>query len=110
MQTHGISTLTFSVPLITGYVVQSYTLNSNSANIIEILDESGNRKAVKYDDLTSEISVDAYLAGATLPVPGAVFTYDGVKYETLSIEKKGENKNAIKVGIKGKKSEYITLV
>jgi hypothetical protein len=107
--THGLSTLTFAVPNITGYVVQSYTLNSNSANVIEVFNESGNRVCVRYDDVTNEISVDAVLAGATLPTPGATFTYDGIKYECLSVEKKGENKNSVKVALKGKKSEYITL-
>lgn len=105
---YGLQTLTFGNPALTGYVVQSYTTTSNSANVIEIADETGNRKCVRYDDDTTEITIDAYFAGATLPTPGSTFTYDSVTYECTSIEKKGENKNATKVTLKGKKSEFVS--
>ena len=108
-QTHGLSTLTFGVPVLTGYVVQSYTNANHCANVVEILDESGNRVVSRYDDSTHEITLEAILAGATLPTVGGTFTYDSVTYECLSVEKKGENKGAVKVSIKGKVSENITL-
>jgi len=105
---HGLTTLTFGVPTFTGYVVQSYTKANHCANVVEVLNEDGNRVAAYYDDVTTEITLDAVFAGATLPTVGATFTYDSVTYECLSVEKKGENKGAVKASIKGKKSASIT--
>lgn len=108
--TYGLNTIEFSgVPAMTGYVVQTYTLGSTPANIIEVFDEDGNRKAVSYDDITNEISLDCVFAGATLPVAGATFTYNSDDYECLSVEVKGENKGAKKISIKGKNSAGISL-
>lgn len=107
--THGLQTLTYGVPLLTGYVVQTYSTSSTAANVIEVFDEVGNRKAARYDDVTSELTLECILAGATLPAPGAVFTYNAIKYECLSVDVKAENKGAKKVTIKGKTSEGITL-
>lgn len=107
--TYGLQTLTFGVPALSAYVVQTYDLGSTSANIIEVFDETGNRKVARYDDITDTLGFDAYIAGATLPVAGSVFTYNSEKWEVLSIDKKGVNKDATKVSIKGKKSANITL-
>lgn len=107
--TFGISTLTFGNPTLTGYVIQSYTKSETSANIIEVLDETGNRVCARYDDDTTEITIEAVFAGATLPSAGASFAYDGVTYECLSVETKGENKSAKKVTLKGKKSAGISV-
>jgi len=106
--TYGLQTLTYGVPTLTGYVIQTYNKNSTNGNVIEVFDETGNRKAVRYDDDTTEISIDAIFAGATLPTVGATFTYDGATYECTGLEEKGENKGAKKITLKGKKSEGIT--
>lgn len=106
---HGLQTLTYGVPAYTGYVVQAYNTSSTSANVIEIFDETGNRVVARYDDDTTEITLDCILAGATLPTAGASFAYDGVTYECTGVEKKGENKGAVKVTLKGKKSAEITV-
>ena len=108
-QTHGLTTLTFGVPALTGYVIQSYTNANHCANVVEVLNETGNRVCSRYDDSTHEITVEAILAGATLPTVGGTFTYDAVTYECLSVEKKAENKGAVKVSIKGKVSENLSL-
>jgi hypothetical protein len=105
---YGLQTLTFGVPTVTGYVVQSLTKTNNCANVVEVHDENGDRAVVRYSDETNEISFDAYIAGATLPSAGGVITIDGVTYEVISVEVKAENKGARKVAIKGKKSEKIT--
>lgn len=104
---HGLSTLTFGVPTLTGYVIQSYTKSTTSANVVEVFNEIGNRVASNYDDITTEITLDAVIAGATLPTVGTTFSYDGVTYECVSVEIKGENKGAKKVSLKGKKSASI---
>jgi len=107
--TYGLQTLTFGVPVVSGYVTQTYDLGYSAANVVEVFNESGNRAVARYDDLTETLGFDAYIAGATLPVAGSVFTYGATKYEVLSVDKKGVNKDFTKVSIKGKKSEGITL-
>lgn len=108
-QTYGLSALTFGVPAITGYVTQSYDDSNTAANAVEVFNETGNRVVSRYDDQTNAVTIEAYLQGATLPVAGAVFTFNATKYEVLSVDKKGANKDFTKVSIKAKKSEYITL-
>jgi len=107
--THGLSTLVFNVPAISGYVVQTYNTSSKAANVIEVFNESGNRACSRYDDVTNELNLDAVFAGATLPTPGATFTYDSISYELLSIDVKRENKGAQTVNIKAKNSQYLNL-
>lgn len=103
----GISTLTFGVPTKTGFVIQSFTKASTPAVAAEVTNELGQRVHARYDDVTDEITVEALIAGATLPLPGQSFAYDGETYETLSVEVKGANNDFRRVTIKGKTSEYI---
>jgi hypothetical protein len=107
--TYGLSSLTFGVPAVTGYVLQTFDVTTTPAVAVEVMDENGVRKVARYDDETEELSIEAYIQGATLPLPGAVFTYNSKKYEVLSIQVKGANKDYRKVTIKGKTSEGITL-
>lgn len=107
--TYGLSSVTWGVPTLTGYVVQSYDLSKTNQVVAEIFNESGIRKHARYDDLTSEISIEVVFDGATLPVPGAVLTYNGVKYEVLSLDEKASNKDFKKFTIKGKTSAGLTL-
>lgn len=106
---HGLQTLTWGTPTMTGFVLQSYTTSATSANVIEVQDENGNLKAARYDDATTELTLDAVFAGGTYPTPGAVFTFSGTKYICTGLEIKAENKSALKATIKGKKSQFITL-
>lgn len=107
--TYGLQTLTFGTPTMTGFVLQSYTKTTTPNNVIEVMDETGNLKAARYDDTTTEITLEAVFAGGTYPDAGQVFTFDGVKYITTSVEIKAENTSAVKATIKGKTSEFITL-
>lgn len=108
--THGLESLTFGVPAtLTGYVVQAVSTSLKSNVVAEVFNESGVRVHARYDDDTTEMTFDAILQGATVPSPGAVFTFQSVKYETLSIDTKWSNKDFTAVSIKGKRSEGITL-
>jgi len=107
--TYGLSSLTFGVPTKSGYVVQAFTHTATPALVAEVADESGVRKHVRYDDDTDELTLEAVIQGATLPVAGGTFTYDGATYEVLSVERKGSNKDFVRVTIKGKKSEGVSL-
>jgi hypothetical protein len=107
--TYGLTTLTFGVPTMTGFVLQTSTKSTTPANVIEVPDENGNLKCARYDDTTTEITLDAVFAGGTYPTVGGTFTFDSIKYICTSLEIKAENKGAVKATIKGKTSEYITL-
>jgi len=108
-QTYGLSSLTFGTPTVTGYVIQSHTVSTKPAVIVEVIDEAGNRVHSRYGDITNELSVTALLNGATVPIPGATFAIDSVTYEVLSVDVKRENKGYKTVDIKGKKSENLSL-
>src|SRR3954469_19730563 len=103
--TYGLSSLVFGTPAVTGYVVQSHTTSSKPACIVEVIDEAGNRVHARYGDITDEVTFEALLNGATLPIVGATFAVDSVTYEVLSVDIKRENKGYKTVSIKGKKSE-----
>jgi len=106
----GLTGLSFGVPNLDGFIVQSYTESKHCANVIEVLDETGNRVCARYDDETTELTFDAiFTSTSEIPEAGELFEYNGIKYEVLSYELKGENKGAKKVSIKGKVSQYITL-
>jgi len=102
--------LIYGNPSMTGYIFQTFDRSSKAANVFEVFNESGNRVASRYDDLTTEMSIEAIFAGATLPIPGATFTttFDSVSYETLSVDVKRVNKGFQTVNIKCKVSEYLT--
>ena len=108
--TYGLQTLTFGTPTKSGYVVQSSSTSATNGVVAEVLDNSGVRRAVRYDDETIELSLEAVLhASTTLPSPGGSFAYDGETYEVLSVEKKSANNDFVKVAIKGKKSQGVTV-
>jgi hypothetical protein len=107
--THGLTTLTFGTPSMTGFVLQNQSLKTSPANVIEVQDENGNLVCARYDDTTTEITLDAVFAGGTYPTVGGTFTINSVKYICTGLEVKSENKGATKVSITGKTSEFITL-
>lgn len=106
---YGLSSVSWGTPLMSGFVVQSYDISKSNQIVAEIFNESGVRKHVRYDDLTSELSIEVVYNGGTAPVPGEVLTYNGIKYETLNVDEKGSNKEFKKFTFKGKNSEGITL-
>jgi len=107
--THGISGLTFGTPPVAGYVVQSVSNSSKAGVVAEVFDENGCRVHSRYDDTTNEVTFDAIIAGATLPTPGSIFTVNSTDYETLSVDKKWENKGFVSCSIKGKNSANISV-
>lgn len=107
--TYGLTSITFGTVGLSGYVVQDSSVASTPQVVAEVFDITGARAHVRYDDVTDELTLNAVLQGATLPTPGAVFTYNGANYETVSVEKKQANKDFVKVTIKGKKSAGITV-
>ena len=106
--THGLSSFTFGVSGLSGYVVQSHGTSTAPQVVAEVFDESGIRKHVRYDDNTTELSFEGILQGATLPVAGDALTFGGLTWEVLSVELKRANKDFAKVAIKGKRSSAIT--
>lgn len=106
--TQGLSGLTFGVSAWSGAVVQAYTLSSSAQVQAEVFGESGASVCRRYDDVTTEISVDVVHQGMTLPTPGDAFTYNSVAYECTGVEKKYSNKEFLVVTIKGKRSSAIT--
>ena len=109
MNSYGLNTLTFGVPTLTGYVVQSYNLGSKCALVVPVANESGVIVQRRYDDVTTEVSVEAVIAGATLPTPGGTFTYNGIIYEVQGVDVKGQNKEDTTCTVKGIVSQGITL-
>jgi len=105
--TYGLQTLTFGTPVITGFVTQSYSSSKTPANVIEIVDETGNRVAARYDDATEELSLEAIISGGTLPTVGGTFLYDTITWEVTGVDVTASNTDAVKASISGKKSEYI---
>jgi hypothetical protein len=109
MNSYGLNTLTFGVPTLTGYVVQSYNLGSKCALVVPVANESGVIVQRRYDDVTTEISVEAVFAGATVPTPGQTFVYNTIEYEVQTVDTKGSNKEDTTVTIKGIVSQGVTL-
>lgn len=107
--THGLSTVVFGTPSLTGFVIQDYSLSTKANVVAEVFDENGIRVHSRYDDVTKEVTVSAVFAGASLPSPGAVFTYDSVSYEVVSVDQKRSNKGFQEVTIKGKTSAGVSL-
>lgn len=105
---YGLNTLTFGSPVISGYILQSFAVSTKPANIVEVINESGNRVHARYDDTTNEMSFSAVFKG-TLPTVGGLITGLGVAYEVQSIDVKRDNKGFQTVDIKGKNSEYLSL-
>jgi len=106
--THGLSGLSFGTPTSSGYVVQSLDTSSKAGVVAEVFDETGCRVHSRYDDITTEVTFEAIIQGATLPTPGAVFTVNSQAYETISVDKKWSNKEFTRCSIKGKVSANIT--
>ena len=109
-QTHGVTGVTFGTPTISGYIVQNFDLETKPALMLEIPDEDGKVCHRRYDDITTEGTVEAYFKGATLPTVGTVLTVDSVKYVVESVGEKVSNKENTKISLKLKTSEGVTLV
>ena len=105
----GLTGLTFGVPTVTGYVVQTYGVNHKS-KIATVEDEQGIDVHRRYYDQSQELSFDAVITSATLPTPGDKFTYDSTDYEVQTVDIKGENKGFKKVSIKALKSEGVNPI
>lgn len=108
-KSQGLAGLTFGVPAITGYVVQTYGVNRKS-KIATVENEQGIDVHRRYYDQSEELSFDAVITSAQLPDPGDKFTYDGTDYEVQTVDLKGENKGFKKVSIKALKSEGVTPI
>jgi len=106
---YGLSSLTWGTIPYSGFVVSASTLNTKPGVIAEVFNESGQRVASRYDDLTNEITLECIINGGTAPLPGAELTYNSIKYETLSVDYKCANKDFEKVSIKAKNSANLTL-
>lgn len=121
---YGTRFLAFGVPTVTGFVSQSFSINSANQMVLEVFDEQGRRVSSLQDDKTDELGLEFYLQSgyaASVPVPGAVFSYyngtsapvSGVyttkKYEVMSINLAGANKDYFKYSLTAKASEYLTL-
>lgn len=107
--THGLSSITYGNPTITGFVVQSSSVSTKPAVTAEVFDEAGIRVHSRYDDITNELSLDVIVTSGTIPTVGTVFTFNTVKYEITGVDVKTANKDFVKVSIKGKNSSGITL-
>jgi len=101
MNTYGISGLVFGTPSVTGYVVQSHTVSSKCALVVPIQDENGVVVHRRYDDITTEVTLEAIYKGASVPAPGGTISIDSVTYEVTSIDLKRDNKGYKTVSIKG---------
>jgi hypothetical protein len=107
VNTYGLTTLTFSVPTLTGYVVQAFTKTATSGVVTEIQDSNGKIVTRRHDDYIDELVVEAIFRGATLPAVGALFTYDGASYETMTVETSGQNNEFRRIVLTGRRSEYV---
>ena len=107
--TFGSGTFTYGAGTLTGVVVQSAT-NSTKNNIAaEVFNETGQRVFCRYDDLTTEVTIEGIINSGTLPVPGTTISYNSVTYELLSVDVKYDNKNFQMLTLKGKHSAYLSL-
>ena len=107
----GLTSVSYGVSgVFTGLVVQSTNISTKNGVEAKVLNELGQEVVRRYDDLINEISIDAVINGATLPVPGAEIVYPtgGTKYELVSIEVKNTNKGFATVSMKAKNSANIT--
>jgi len=105
----SLSTVTYGVPTLTGFVVESHDLTAKAANENTIASEVGNVVYRRYDDITDEMSVDAIFVNGTLPVVGTLVEYHSTKYILTEVSQKFSNKDFMKISLKGITSEYITL-
>lgn len=108
-QSHGLSSVTFGVPTLTGYVVQDYSLSKSPNISVEVTDEIGRKVYHRLDDVKQDLSVSAVFNGGTEPTVGAVLTYNGVKYIVTNVDLKGSNKDVVRYDVKGVTTEYLTL-
>lgn len=108
-QTHGLSSVTFGVPTLTGYVIQDYSRNKAANVSVEVINESGRKVYHRLDDVKTDLSISAVFNGATLPTVGTTLTYDGTLYIVTNVDEKGSNKDVKRVDIKGVTTEYLTL-
>lgn len=107
VNTYGLTTLTFGVPALTGYVVQTFAKASTSGVVTEIQDSNGKIVSRRHNDSIIDLVVEAIFNGASFPSTGALFTYDGISYEVMSVEVRGENAGFRRVVLTGKNSEYV---
>lgn len=109
MSNYGLTSLVYGTPAVTGYVSQNQTISSKPNLIVEVMNETGKRVAVHYDDVTNELSWEGVFNGATLPTPGGTFTVNSILYECVGVDVKTVNNGVKTVSIKGKNSEGVSL-
>lgn len=106
---YGLSGVVFGVIPLTGFVVGNASISNKNNVVATIEDENGIVVQRRYDDVTSEISVDMKFNGGSIPAVGATFVYDSIEYIVEGTDIKRENKGYKTVAIKGKTSQGITL-
>lgn len=123
MTNQGLQFFAYGVPTVTGWVSQDFGVKLSNANTLEVFNEVGNRVSSRQDDLTKELNVSFYLrSGFNAPLPGDVINYyNGTsapvsgnyttqKYEVLTCDLAGSNKDYFKYSLTAKASEFLTLV
>lgn len=108
-QTHGINYFTYGVPTMTGFVVESYDTKTKAALVIPIANESGVVITRRYDDITTNITINAVVGSGSAPTPGNTINYNGYYYEVEDVNLKGNNKQAQMITINGIYSQGIPL-
>ena len=106
--TYGLSTATYGVVPLTGFVVQTSTISTKEGVNAVILNETGQEVTRRYDDLINELSLDMIVTSGTPPVPGQTLTYNSIVYEVQTCEVKSANKDWKKVTCKCKNSANCT--
>ena len=106
--TYGLASVTWGVPTMVGFVVNSADINSKNNVEGTIEDENGNTVYRYFGDKTEEITIEVVHASGSVPQPGGTFEYSGSTWIAKEINYKYENKSGVKHTFKGIKSEFIT--
>ena len=103
---------------VSNLYVQSYTLTKNYELNDTVQDETGKTVTARYDGVMRELSVDGIVKTSDMPEIGASITFavatdvgatSSFTGVIESIEEKGGNKEFVKVSLKAKQWESITI-
>lgn len=103
---------------VTNLYVQSYTLTKNYELNDTVQDETGKTVTARYDGVMRELSVDGICKTSDMPEIGAAITFavstdvgatSSFTGVIESVEEKGGNKEFVKVSLKAKQWESITV-
>ena len=102
--TYGLSSATYGVIPLTGFVVQTSTISTKEGVNAVILNETGQEVTRRYDDQINELSLDMIVTTGSIPIPGQTLTYNSILYEVLTCDIKSQNKDWKKCTVKCKNS------